>query len=54
VENEIDSLFPTQRAEGWTNRQRTLLLCSRGATTRHRHLMIDIYNLMPHGKKEVY
>ncbi|KAF2738527.1 Brix-domain-containing protein [Polyplosphaeria fusca] len=34
------------------NRQRVLILSSRGVTYRHRHLLNDLYNLMPHSRKE--
>ena len=32
--------------------QRTLVLCSRGVSHQHRHLMKDISRLLPHSKKE--
>ena len=34
------------------NKQKVLILCSRGVTHRYRHLMNDMRMLMPHGKKE--
>ncbi|CUM63326.1 uncharacterized protein PRCAT00000897001 [Priceomyces carsonii] len=34
------------------NRQRLLIISSRGVTYRHRHLINDLYNLLPHSKKE--
>ncbi|KAF2254084.1 brix domain-containing protein 2 [Trematosphaeria pertusa] len=34
------------------NRQRVLILSSRGVTFRHRHLLQDLYSLMPHSRKE--
>lgn len=34
------------------NRQRVLILGSRGITHRQRHLLQDIHNLLPHSKKE--
>jgi rRNA maturation protein Rpf1 len=34
------------------NKQRCLVLCSRGVTARHRHLLEDLRTLMPHHKKE--
>ena len=37
----------------WKNRQRTLILCSRGVNSRYRHLMNDVIDLLPHSKKEV-
>ncbi|KAF2715040.1 brix domain-containing protein 2 [Pleomassaria siparia CBS 279.74] len=33
-------------------RQRVLMLSSRGTTYRHRHLLQDLYSLMPHSRKE--
>ncbi|KAF1760003.1 hypothetical protein GCK72_008249 [Caenorhabditis remanei] len=39
-----------QRAELWTNRERVLVLCSRGADVRTRYLMKDIKDLLPHAK----
>ena len=43
---------PDPNSREWKNRQRTLLLCSRGVNARFRHLMSDIIDLMPHSKKE--
>ncbi|KAF2086927.1 ribosome biogenesis protein BRX1 [Saccharata proteae CBS 121410] len=34
------------------NRQRVLILSSRGVTYRHRHLMNDLYSLLPHSRKD--
>lgn len=34
------------------NRQRVLILTSRGVTYRHRHLLNDLYSLLPHGRKD--
>ncbi|CAO4371824.1 unnamed protein product [Caenorhabditis nigoni] len=39
-----------RRAELWTNRERVLVLCSRGADVRTRFLMKDIKDLLPHAK----
>ncbi|CAG9530138.1 unnamed protein product [Cercopithifilaria johnstoni] len=36
----------------WTNRERVLVFCSRGASYRMRHLMKDFLNLMPHSKSD--
>ena len=33
-------------------RQRVLILSSRGVTYRHRHLLNDIYALLPHSRKD--
>lgn len=34
------------------NKQRTLLISSRGITFRHRHLIQDLYSLLPQSRKE--
>ncbi|KAF2490583.1 Brix-domain-containing protein [Lophium mytilinum] len=34
------------------HKQRVLILSSRGVTYRHRHLMNDLYSLMPHSRKD--
>ncbi|CAR25292.1 Ribosome biogenesis protein BRX1 [Lachancea thermotolerans] len=34
------------------NKQRTLLISSRGVTYRHRHLIQDLYSLLPQSRKE--
>jgi ribosome biogenesis protein BRX1 len=36
----------------WKNRQRTLIVCSRGIAGRMRHLVQDILNIIPNTKKE--
>ncbi|TWU75624.1 Ribosome bioproteinsis protein brx1 [Metarhizium rileyi] len=35
------------------NKQRVLILSSRGVTYRHRHLLNDIASMLPHGRKDV-
>lgn len=35
------------------NKQRVLILSSRGVTYRHRHLLNDLASMMPHGRKDV-
>ncbi|KAG9542136.1 Brix-domain-containing protein, partial [Aureobasidium melanogenum] len=37
---------------GPKNRQRVLILSSRGITYRHRHLLNDLYSLLPHSRKD--
>ena len=34
------------------NRQRVLILSSRGVTYRHRHLLSDLSMMIPHGRRE--
>mmetsp|Transcript_38771 Transcript_38771/g.116523 ORF Transcript_38771/g.116523 Transcript_38771/m.116523 type:complete len:371 (-) Transcript_38771:146-1258(-) len=36
----------------YRNKQRCLVLCSRGVTARYRHLLEDLRTLIPHHKKE--
>lgn len=36
----------------YKNRQRVLLLTSRGVTQRHRHLVSDLFQMLPHARKE--
>jgi ribosome biogenesis protein BRX1 len=38
--------------ESYSNKQRVLIISSRGITARHRHLIQDLANMMPHGRKE--
>lgn len=45
--------FQVRKSKNWVNKQRTLLICSRGINAQGRYLMIDINNLLPHSKKEV-
>lgn len=37
---------------GYTNKQKTLVLSSRGITYRYRHLLLDLLALLPHAKKD--
>jgi ribosome biogenesis protein BRX1 len=37
----------------WINKQRTLLVTSRGVSHQERHIVNDIISLLPHAKKEV-
>ncbi|KAM0700027.1 hypothetical protein Q7P36_000238 [Cladosporium allicinum] len=39
-------------AEKPRNRQRVLMLSSRGVTMRHRHLLNDLHSLLPHSRKD--
>ncbi|KAL1302508.1 hypothetical protein AAFC00_002897 [Neodothiora populina] len=39
-------------ADGPKNKQRVLILSSRGITYRHRHLLNDLYSLLPHSRKD--
>ena len=44
---------PTQNGVTKKNKQRVLILSSRGVTYRHRHLLNDLYSLLPHSRKDV-
>lgn len=55
VTTPTDEQVPTERfvSDGrYRNKQRCLVLCSRGVTARYRHLLEDLRTLMPHHKKE--
>ena len=39
-------------APAFKNKEKVLVLSTRGVTFRYRHLMEDIINLLPHSKKE--
>jgi ribosome biogenesis protein BRX1 len=41
-----------QKDTRWRNKQRSLVFCSRGVTSRFRHLMEDIKKMLPHHKTE--
>lgn len=52
VEEAIEEV-PAFVSDGrYRNKQRCLVLCSRGVTARYRHLLEDLRTLMPHHKKE--
>lgn len=42
----------TSSSGEFKNRQRVLIISSRGTTSRHRHLVSDLASMMPHGRKE--
>lgn len=51
--NKVSKNEPVKKdGPKWVNRQRVLLISSRGITFRHRHLLNDLYSLMPHARKE--
>ena len=43
---------PTVNGVTKKNKQRVLILSSRGVTYRHRHLLNDLYSLLPHSRKD--
>jgi ribosome biogenesis protein BRX1 len=52
-EHERASLAATMMSDGrYRNKQRCLVLCSRGVTARYRHFLEDLRTLLPHHKKE--
>ena len=46
------SAVPMESDGRYRNKQRCLVLCSRGVTARYRHLLEDLRTLIPHHKKE--
>lgn len=46
------SKAPTSNGVTQKNKQRVLILSSRGVTYRHRHLLNDLYSLLPHSRKD--
>ncbi len=52
-ENELRAFKdPDPASREWKNRQRTLVVCSRGIAGRMRHLVQDLTDLIPNTKKE--
>jgi ribosome biogenesis protein BRX1 len=47
----IDTVFPQNKELRWVNKQRTLIVSTKGITERAHQLMLDLHNLMPHSKK---
>lgn len=52
VEEESLLVTPVESDGRYRNKQRCLVLCSRGVTARYRHLLEDLRTLLPHHKKE--
>ncbi|GIL92724.1 hypothetical protein Vretimale_11764 [Volvox reticuliferus] len=46
------ALAGTQGAGAFKNKEKVLVLSTRGVTFRYRHLMEDVLSLLPHSKKE--
>ena len=47
------TVHPSIKSDGrYHNKQRLLVLSSRGVTARYRHLLEDLRTLIPHSKKE--
>ena len=52
-EEQVDDNVIQFESDGrYRNKQRCLVLCSRGVTARYRHLLEDLRTLLPHHKKE--
>ena len=49
---EEEKVFYSQIDPEWVNKSRTLVVSSRGMTTKQRSFMLTIFALMPHAKKE--
>ena len=43
---------PDPASKEWKNRQRTLIVCSRGIAGRMRHLVQDLQEMLPNTKRE--
>ena len=54
IETPLDTAITTAfKSDGkYHNKQRCLIICSRGVTSRFRHLLEDLKTLIPHHKKE--
>lgn len=52
-ESKEDDLKAKWDLNMYINKQRTLVFSSRGITHRHRHLISDLRDLLPHSKKDV-
>lgn len=51
--NNTPAIEPAFKSDGrYHNKQRCLILCSRGVTSRFRHLLEDLRTLIPHHKKD--
>ena len=46
------TVFHSQEDPNWVNKTRTLIVSSRGMTANQRALMLSLFALMPHAKKD--
>ncbi len=52
-QHDSPTIEPAFHSDGrYHNKQRCLILCSRGVTSRFRHLLEDLRTLIPHHKKD--
>ena len=49
---EAEKAFDSKKEERWINKQRCLIVGSRGINDRHKRLINDLISLMPHSKKD--
>jgi len=47
-----EKVFDSKKEERWINKQRCLIVASRGINERHKSLIGDLVSLMPHSKKD--
>jgi ribosome biogenesis protein BRX1 len=52
IDKNMEEETDKQNQSKWTDRERVLLLCSRGSVARTRHLVNDLQRLMPHVRME--
>lgn len=50
--DDKDSKKGADSKDSFKNRQRVLLITSRGVTQRHRHFVADLFRMLPHARKE--
>ncbi|KAI9890992.1 MAG: Ribosome biogenesis protein brx1 [Vezdaea aestivalis] len=50
--DNAETSFDDDKIRDQKSRQRVLMLSSRGVTYRHRHLLNDLYSLLPHSRKD--
>lgn len=51
IEQEVPTASSTTKVP-YTNKQRVLLIASRGITARYRHFLEDLKKIIPHHKKD--
>jgi hypothetical protein len=47
-----EEVFTSKTDPEWYNRNRVLVVSSRGLTASQRQLMLSVFALLPHGKKD--
>ena len=51
-DEDVESTMTGSSKIRYTNKQRVLIVASRGITARHRHLLEDLKMLIPHHRKD--